>query len=455
VFGVVSAGPAWADHASIHATGTGDVAVTDNVFAAPDGSQQTDMFFQLRPGVLLAYDSPRMIHEVIAELEVLEYLQNSDQPSLNFHGGWRGVFTPGPRSQALVGVNGDTGTVSALTARATPDQTTVLVQPAGNTSIEAANATEYASFQTSRDSSISETVVAQYANTDDHQGNTEDSFQTGLVLGFERQWKADSLGVQAGASFLRLERHAPMGAMLGDRLDRQVNPQLTVTYRHDFDRNWSANADAGAVLVNPIGTDPFDPTDMTKTQIYPVVGVQGSYTDLWGRAALSLRRAVSPNLLIAQNTITDGALAQVSLPLPWLDDSRRREPKLVAAGTTGFERTQLIDSTTSDLVGKFDVFRLDMGLAYTPHPGQTYGLRYEYLRQTGDSTATMVVPAFSRNTVFFTFTFRYPERLAVEVPAQRNSTRADHSDLSTVGEEPVVPEAVDEGGTSGGGRDND
>ena len=55
--------PAYADHSSAHFTASGDVATTDNVFAAAD-NRQGDLFFQVRPGVLFAYDAPRMIHEL-------------------------------------------------------------------------------------------------------------------------------------------------------------------------------------------------------------------------------------------------------------------------------------------------------------------------------------------------------------------------------------------------------
>lgn len=452
VTSLVSAHTARADHASIHATGSGDIAVTDNVFAAPDGSRESDMFFQVRPGILFAYDAPRMIHELTAELEILEYIQNSDQPSLNFRGGWRGIFTPGPRSEVSLGLDGGTGKVSALTARQTPDQTTVAVVPTGEVSVQQANASESASYQTTRETRVSQNGLASFASTDDGLGTTDQSYTASFLVGFERTWKSDSLGISAGVSYLHLEHHAPMGALLGDRLDQQVNPQLTANYRHDFSTNWSASADGGVVYVNPVGTDPFNPMDTTRNaQLYPVAGVQGSYTDLWGRASLSARRGVSPNLLIAQNTVNTGVVAQLSVPLPWLDDSRRREPKLVAAGTIGYEQTELIDNTTDFTAGIFDVFRVDVGVAYSPRPGMTYGLRYEFLHQTGDASATMVVPDFTRNTLFFTFAFRYPDRLAVAVPRQRATSRVDRSDLSATGEEPVVPEAVEDTEHGGGG----
>src|SRR5881398_2182898 len=104
------AAPAYADHSSAHMTASGDVATTDNVFAQSD-NRQGDLFFQVRPGVLFAYDAPRMIHELDAEVELLEYLAHSDSPSVTLHGGWKGFFIPGPRSDLLLSANASSGKI--------------------------------------------------------------------------------------------------------------------------------------------------------------------------------------------------------------------------------------------------------------------------------------------------------------------------------------------------------
>ena len=71
---------------------------------------------------------------------------------------------------------------------------------------------------------------------------------------------------------------------------------------------------------------------------------------------------------------------------------------------------------------------------------------------SGDAAALAFVPGFFRNTLFFTFSLRYPDRVAGEVPQRRaNSVRADRKDLSPVGAEPVIPDAAEpqEGEDSG------
>jgi hypothetical protein len=301
---------------------------------------------------------------------------------------------------------------------------------------------------------MGEQGFARWTHTDDNADTTTSSFEGGGGIAIDHSLRnSDSIGFEAGVSYVRLELIAPMGAVMPSRLDRQVNPRGAARWRHDFNRNWSGGIDGGVVYVNPIGIDPFNPDDKSrKASLFPTANVQASYADTWGRASGSIFRNVAPNLFIAENTVNEGFLGSVSMPLPWLDDSRRREPKLVALGTLGLERSQLLDANTNDTVGTFDIFHIDFGVVWTPVPGQTWGVRYELLHQSGDSMAAVAIPGFTRNTLFFTFAFRYPERLAVVVPRNRQSLRADRKDLTPVGEEPVVPDEPGEQGTESGGE---
>ena len=445
--------PAWADHGSIYATVSGDVAVTDNVFAVPsDANPEADVFFNVRPGVLAAYDSPRMIHEVAAEVDLIEYVLHSSSPSLNLRGSWKGFFTPGPRTELLLEADGSTGQVNSLTAHASPDQSGIGVTPVGTTDVRQASAGEYLTWQASKDTRTSETAFARWTATDDGLAapTTTDSAEIGISLNFERVFHHDTLGIDLGGSYLRFEVLAPQVAgTQGSELAQQLNPRATAVWRHDISKVWSTNLDAGVVYVNPVGTDPYSnaPTDQ-GAHPYPIFGGILAYTDVWGRATFDIHRAVSPNLLIAENTVSERAILSFALPLPWLDaNPHMSSPKLAGLATVGVERDQLIDPTTAMLFGQFDVFHADLGLNWNPRPGQTYGIRYEFLYQRGDNAAaaatTMLEPTFHRDTVYVTFALQYPTRLPARVP-QTQSMRADRMDLvptSSGGAEPVVPDA--------------
>jgi hypothetical protein len=176
-------------------------------------------------------------------------------------------------------------------------------------------------------------------------------------------------------------------------------------------------------------------------------------TDVWGRGTLAVRRDVTPNLQIAQQTVNDSISVGAAIPLPWLDDTRRRAPKLIGLASLGLQRTRLLDSESSDTTSSINAARVDVAVIYVPRPGVTYGLRYEGQFQTGDDEAELMVPGFYRNTIYFNFTMRYPNDVAGVVPKRRanNPTRADRKDQSPIGAEPVVPDLLEEGGGEGEG----
>jgi hypothetical protein len=199
------------------------------------------------------------------------------------------------------------------------------------------------------------------------------------------------------------------------------------------------------VYVNPFGTDPYATTQpLQRAEAYPIFGALVAYTDVWGHATMSVGRAVAPNFFIAENTLTDSAIVQAAIPLDWFDATpRAHDPKLSLVGSVGIERTELIDPVSANTVGRFDIARADVGFAWTPVPGQTYGIRYELLIQDGDAAAAMIEPSFTRNTLFFTFALRYPDDVTPRMPRTGDSYRSDRTDTAPVGTEPVVPDPVD------------
>jgi hypothetical protein len=419
------------------------------VFATGRDQAEADLFTQVRPGLLFAYDSPRMIHELQGDVELLAYALHSDKPSVTASGGWRGFFLPGPRSQITVTANASDGQLNALNSRTSPDQTVATVLPSGAVGVTEADAGEYLSWVASKELRVSQGAFARWTGTDDHTSalgaTTTSAAEAALSVGLERDYKHNAFGVEVGGSLLRLERIAAPGVMPPSRLDRELNPRASVVWRHDIDKHWSTVADAGLVYLNPFGHDPYNPMDTSRRRApFPIFGGLVAYTEMWGRVTVAARRVVAPNLFVAENTVDDSVIGQVAMPLPWLDDNPHlRQPKLIGLGSLGIEHTQLIDSASSALQGDFYVGRLDAGVAYSPHPGLTYGLRYELVVQHANDVANAIVPqapSYFRNTLYFTFALRYPDRVAAQVPRHQQSVRADRKDLSPVGAEPVVPD---------------
>jgi hypothetical protein len=450
---VATSVPAAADRASYHATGSGDVGVTDNVFQERRGAQDADLFFQLRPGVLLSYGLPRIIQDLAVEAEVTQYARHSEEASIAGRGTYNVVFTTGPRSQVSVSLNAGTGVLSAISARTPPDQSVVELRPLGNLRYRDASASQFATYVATRELRLSQRLFARVSETEDNASevdpltmNTEvQSAEAGGALAASRVWKRSSVSLEAGASVLRLERIAPPTSPQPSRLDRQVNPRGRVVYQRIFDEKFSGSIDAGLVYVIPYGTDPYNPTNTDRQRgLFPVAGAQFTYSDAWGVGTAGLRRDVSPNLLLGQNTVNEGALFAVAMPLPWYEDNPRRAPKLVGLGSFALMRTRLVDPVTSELRSSFGIGRVDLGVQFNARSWISYTVRYELIIQSGDRDALMPVNGFVRNTLFFSFRFRYPEDVAATVPKRRDQMiGSDGEDPLRGGGEPVIIDALD------------
>jgi hypothetical protein len=427
----------------VHATASGEVATTDNLYASGSGGQ-ADVFVTVRPGLLFAYDAQQMIHDFTAEAEVTEIGFSGDRPLITGRAGWKSLFLVGPRFQLSFTINAGTGLLTQLAARTTSDQTTATVMPSGKVDVQQADTGQSASWISGKHTRVAQGVFGRYGFTDDGAGTTTDTREVGGNLGIERTFVNDTVSLDASVSYLKLERIAPIGAEIGSRLDHQLNPRATVTWHHDIDRKWSATGDGGVVFVNPVGVDKYNPDLKRRDGTFAIYGAQVGYLESWGRALVWARRNVSPNQFLAQNTVEDAVNFQVAMPLPWLDDTRRN-PKLVALGSAGVGRTQIINSETGATQGNFKIAHVDFTVGYTPKPGQTYGVRFETAYQTGDSTAMMEIPSYVRNTVFLTFSLRYPDRVPGELPKRRPKMRSDGKDMLPGSGEVIIPDVFDEG----------
>lgn len=448
VASMLVAGVARAD-TSLHVSASGNVAVTDNVFSVSrDANPESDLYTTVRPGLIGTWETPRMIQNLALEAEILEYATHGNtDPSLTLRGRWDSLWLLGPRSELGLGGDVADGRVTALNARNSADQTAVIVTPSGNSDVRSADANQRLSWQSTRETRTSENAYARWGATTDNAmaPTTTDSLDTGISVGFDRLFSHDDIGLELGGSYVRLELVAPVGmGSTPSRLVQQLNPHATASWRHDYTKRWSSSLGGGVVYVNPFGTDKYDPTRPAGTASpAPVFNATLAYTADWGFATLTGARAVSPNLLIAQNTVDTGAYLRMSLPLPWLELSSRSEPRYTAVGSLGVADTQLIDPQSSALAGSFELVHVDLALQYRPRPSMTYALRYEFAYQHGDMVAALVEPSFFRNTVYFEFQFRYPGVLAVSVPRRTGSVRADGGDLAPIGSEPVVPDAAE------------
>ncbi len=441
-----------ADRFSVHGTASVDAAVTDNVNSSQFGNREADVFFTVRPGALLTYALPRMVHELNAEVELSRYIAHSDSPVIAARGGWKGLFIPGPRSEVSFQANGSRSIVSAASAAAAPSDTVVMLQPVGEVVAVQGDANESGSYTATRELRLSESLFARAGKTDDHAAarTIVTSSEYGGSVSVDRTFQTNTLTVEVGASVLRLERVADAGAPMGSRLDRQINPRGRVQWRRDYSKSLSSSVDAGLVVVVPYGTDPYNPDVERHVGTFPIFGAQLAYTDVWGIATASVRRDVTPNLFVAANTVNNTAAVAAAMPLYWIDNTHRRQPRLAGVASLGLSQTKIINEGSSDAESSFLIGRADVGIQYAPRPGLTYTARYELMYQSSgtDAITKLEIPGFLRNTIYLTAAVRFPADVAARVPkSQRNSVRSDGKDRAPLGAEPVMD--LTEGGSEG------
>lgn len=441
---------------------SGSVASTDNENGTED-NKTAGLFTDIRPGMLFTYNAPRHIHELLAEVDFL-YNIRDERPTVTFRSSYKAFLITGPRSELQFDADASKGEVSALQTSAVPGQTPTQVIPTGRTETQQLSSNQNGSYQVGKGTRIFQRVFGRYTGTHSAQpmgGITAevdtDATETGIGVGFDHRRKSHGFVFETGGTYVHLERIDPMGVQDGSRVDNQLNPRAVAVWQYDINLRWSTSLDGGAEYVRPITKlfgvdlrDPYNPTLPRKSALFPIFGGLVAYTDVWGRAQLSARRSVTPNLYIAQNTVSDSAEVTFAMPLKFLDrDAHKRTPKVVGVGSIGVERQQLIDPFAGELRGQFRVARADLAVAWSPRDGQTYGMRYEATYQNGDTIGEMIVPSYFRNTFYFTFSLRYPTEVKVKVPRRNNqSVRADRGDLSPIGAEPVVvdPAELLEGG---------
>lgn len=425
---LVGVGTAHADGYSLHVLATAQASWTDNIFSVPASGaaleRESDIYYQFRPGAMLTYETPRTVHQVSYEIDASLYQEHDEAQGLQHIAGWRGFFLTSPRSELGLSAQFSTGSLTSLST-STPASQPMQPQASGGSDYVSIDVGENLSFTPSQELRLTQGLRGRSFSTTDATDTATTGIEVGASGGADRGWKYSAVALQLGTSFVRLER-----ATETPPVTDQLNLNAVVSWRRDFGPRWTGLFDGGVTSIVPLGDG--------EVVVQPTVGAQAAYAPNWGSAGLSIRRAVAPNLYLARNTVTDSAVVNAWLPLPWLTDDPLL-PKLTIQLTAGAQRTQLIDTSDGAILSGFDLLTGDIAVGYTPRPGVTFGVRAQHLRQLADDSAVMELLSYDRTTVMVTVTGRWPDRLAAEIPA-RSSLRVDRSDNTPVGEEvPAQP----------------
>lgn len=419
---VGAATPAAAGNYSVHVLGTTEVSWTDNLFAVPDDAadplppHEGDFLIRFRPGVLAAYETPRTIHNLEYTLDANLYIDHTEARSLGHTVIGRGFYQTSPRSEMQTSLTFATGVLASLSTRQSAGEGQPVVRGSGNGSFWSLDASQGLTYAASRVTRITQGLQAHRLSSTDALGADTHGTDVGMSLGADRGWKQTALAIMGGARYVLLSQ--------GATDNRSIHSNLSLSVRRDLSPRWSAVADAGGAWIAPL--------DDANHTIQPTFGVNVSYAPQWGAAGFQLRRAMAPNLYIAENTITDTASANASLPLPWLTDDPNL-PTLTVAGALGASRSQVVRG--DDIASSVDVVYGDLAVTYAPRGDLTFVVRAQHQRQfPGESMTGMTALEYDRTSVIASVTWRFPERLAADIP-MRDSLRVDRRDNTPVGDE--------------------
>lgn len=414
--------PSHAGNYSVHVLGTAEASWTDNLFAVPDDSadplppHESDVLIRFRPGVLTTYETPRTIHNVEYTLDANLYLDHTEARSIGHNLIARGFYLTSPRSEVQTSLGISTGMLAALSTRQTPSEGQPVARGSGNGEFWSIDASQGLNYAATRDLRVTQGLQVHRLSSTDALGAETHGTDLGASLGVDRGWRQSALAVQTGARYVILTQ--------GLTDNRSIHSSLAVSFRRDLSRRWSSLADAGVAWIAPIDEDAHT--------VQPTFGLNLSYAPEWGAAGFQVRRALAPNLYLAENTITDTAIANASLPLPWLTDDPNL-PTLTVGGVLGAGRSQVIRGDV--IASTVNVVFGDLAVTYAPRGDLTFVVRAQHQRQIpGESTTMMAALEYDRTTVITSVTWRFPERLAADIP-MRDSLRVDRRDNTPVGEE--------------------
>jgi hypothetical protein len=417
-----------ADAWSLHILANAQLGWTDNLQSATSETsvppKEAEVYGQVAPGLLLTWATARSINELSASFESNLYALHDEGSSYLWRGGWRGFFMTSPLSELEGSLKASGGTFNSFTtSSAAANGQVQLIGSAASTYLSL-DATEGYSRQLSRPLRLTQSALTSVFSTtpDDPMAETTTGFRVGGGLGLDRAWHYNGVGARASASY---------DGLGGGKTQLTLSGSLL--WRRDISRRWASVVDVGAVtLVSLAGSD-------VGPRLEPTIGAQIGYYPTWGAAGLSVRRTVTPNLIIAANTISDTAVLNATLPLTFLPLDVNHTPRYVFSASGGYAFSSVVDSDTGETTSGFQAGLATAEVAYAIKPRVNIALRYQYEHQVAGEGSTLTnVRDYDRNTVLLTFFGRWPDRVAGEVPI-RQSLRVDRSDVTPVGDEITKP----------------
>jgi hypothetical protein len=221
---------------------------------------------------------------------------------------------------------------------------------------------------------------------------------------------ADAVGLEARSDYTVVrDSITTTGEPLGTQ--RQLTAGGVGLWRHDWARDWTSGAEAGAMRVQRLNTQ--------RGFWTPVGAATLTYTIEDGDAQLSYAHIITNNALLGQTLLVDEVRLRGALPLT-------PKGELGIATTCGYQRGRLLDEN-AELATRVSVLLADISLGWRATKLLELGVRYEHIQQKSGADTPPLPVSFVQNNVLVGATFRYPPEKDMPRP-YRAPRRVDQSD---------------------------
>lgn len=420
----------------LQATGDATVGFSDNIESAPDVPTQgsapkyAGAFLVLRPGVVLASVSSRSIHRLKYTYSYDLLFEHVDASTSTNQLEYRGFFDLSPRA----------GLVTNAAVIQSNGYSSIILTAPGAGAVDAVSAGSINFLNASADELLSVDLApglrgyqgaALGEQTPLFDTVAPRTFLGSARLGGEHTFLADAIGAEARGEYTVVEGSlAPDGTALGTQ--NQLVATGVAVWRHDWGRDFTSRAEAGAFRVQRLNTG--------RGLWGPAGRATLAYVQPFGDAELSYDHMVTTNPLIGQTLLIDQVRLRGALPL-----TKKRE--LLVAASAGYQWGQILDPTMTP-ADHVDAILADVALGWQVHDMWLLGLRYQHVQQISDVQVPPLPVSFVRNSVMATVAFRFPPEK--EMPrAYRAPQRVDGADEIRDGLEPPENRFQQPAGTTG------
>jgi hypothetical protein len=398
----------------LQAVGDTSIGVTDNATSAPDvplpggASKAPGAFIVLRPGLVLGLLSPRTMQRLSYTFDYDLYFTRAATNSASNRLDYRAFFDLSPGLSAIVGAAATVSDSYASLSFAPAASGAVPFLPGASTRLFQASADEMLSDDFAIGWRGWESAGVVYATP--ITGTAPETLSPNLRLGAEYSWLGNAAGVEARTDYTVVH-----DGILADGtrvpLQRQLVTRAVALYRRDIGRYFSTRFDAGAARVDWLETH--------KTYYYPTGSATLGYADTFGDATLTYAHAITTNVLMGQQYLSDEVRLRGAIPLD-------QKSIFSLAASVGYQTGRLLDENAR-LATHVSLLLTDVTFGWQTTPWLLLGVRAQHIDQRSDVRVPTLPVSFVQNSIMLGASAKFPPD--PDMPAAyRSPRRVDRTD---------------------------